>query len=219
MCSSDLIGKVDETLTSENIEIIDAKGKIILPGLINTHVHLSQQLGRGIADDVDLLTWLRDRVWPYESNFDYESSLISSTACCIEMIKSGVTTFLESGGQYVEAMAEAVETTGMRANLSKSVMDEGVGLPDNWVKSADEEIKAQKELYDKYNNTADERIKIWFGLRTIFNNSDELILKTKEIADKLNTGIHMHIAEIAAENDYVKSNRGASTVEIGRAHV
>ena len=207
------IGKVDETLTSENIEIIDAKGKIILPGLINTHVHLSQQLGRGIADDVDLLTWLRDRVWPYESNFDYESSLISSTACCIEMIKSGVTTFLESGGQYVEAMVEAVETTGMRANLSKSVMDEGVGLPNNWVKSADEEIKAQKELYDKYNNTADERIKIWFGLRTIFNNSDELILKTKEIADKLNTGIHMHIAEIAAENDYVKSNRGASTVE------
>ena len=207
------IGKVDEKSIIDTAEIIDAKGKIILPGLINTHVHLSQQLGRGIADDVDLLTWLRERVWPYESNFDYESSLISSTACCVEMIKSGVTTFLEAGGQYVEAMAEAVKNTGIRAALSKSVMDEGIGLPTNWIKTADEEIQVQKELFDKYNNTADGRIKIWFGLRTIFNNSDDLIIKTKKIADELNTGIHMHIAEIAAENDYVKTNRGNSTVE------
>jgi len=207
------IGKVDEKSLLDTVEIIDAKGKIVLPGLINTHVHLSQQLGRGMADDVDLLTWLRERVWPYESNFDYESSLISSTACCIEMIKSGVTTFLEAGGQYVEAMAEAVKNTGIRAALSKSVMDEGIGLPTNWIKTADEEIQVQKELFDKYNNTADGRIKIWFGLRTIFNNSDDLIIKTKKIADDLNTGIHMHIAEIAAENDYVKTNRGNSTVE------
>lgn len=207
------IGKVDEKTIIDTAEIIDAKGKIVLPGLINTHVHLSQQLGRGIADDVDLLTWLRERVWPYESNFDYESSLISSTACCVEMIKSGVTTFLEAGGQYVEAMAEAVKNTGIRAALSKSVMDEGIGLPTNWIKTADEEIQVQKELFDKYNNTADGRIKIWFGLRTIFNNSDDLIIKTKKIADELNTGIHMHIAEIAAENDYVKTNRGNSTVE------
>ena len=207
------IGKVDEKLLLDTVEIIDAKGKIVLPGLINTHVHLSQQLGRGIADDVDLLTWLRERVWPYESNFDYESSLISSTACCVEMIKSGVTTFLEAGGQYVEAMIEAVKNTGIRAALSKSVMDEGIGLPTNWIKTADEEIQVQKELFDKYNNTADGRVKIWFGLRTIFNNSDDLIIKTKKIADKLNTGIHMHIAEIAAENDYVKSNKGDSTVE------
>ena len=207
------IGKIDKKLILESVEVIDAKGKIILPGLINTHVHLSQQLGRGIADDVDLLTWLRERVWPYESSFDYESSLISSTACCVEMIKSGVTTFLESGGQYVEAMVEAVKNTGIRAALSKSVMDEGVGLPTNWIKTADEEIQEQKELFDKYNNSADGRIKIWFGLRTIFNNSDDLIIKTKKIADELKTGIHMHIAEIAAENDYVKSSRGNSTVE------
>ncbi|MGL5745497.1 MAG: amidohydrolase family protein, partial [Cetobacterium sp.] len=194
------IGKIDEKNLLVDAEVLDAKGKIVLPGFVNTHVHLSQQLGRGIADDVDLLTWLRERVWPYESSFDYESSLISSTACCVEMIKSGVTTFLESGGQYVDAMVEAVKTTGIRAALSKSVMDEGVGLPENWIKTADEEIATQKDLYDRFNNTADGRVRIWFGLRTIFNNSDELILKTKKIADELNTGIHMHIAEIAAEN-------------------
>lgn len=207
------VGKVSEELIKNNVEVYDAKNKIIIPGLVNTHVHLSQQLGRGIADDVDLLTWLRERVWPYESSFDYEDSLISSKACCIEMIKSGVTTFLESGGQYVEAMVEAVGETGMRAALAKSVMDEGVGLPENWNKSTEEELNSQIKLYNEYNNSYNERVKIWFGLRTIFNNSDELIIKTKKIADELKTGIHMHIAEIAGENEYSKNKNGKTTVE------
>lgn len=207
------VGKVDESLLHSDCEIYDAAGKILMPGFVNTHVHLSQQLGRGIADDVTLLTWLRERVWPYESSFDYEDSLISSTACCIEMIKSGVTTFLEAGGQYVDAMVEAVGQTGLRACLTKSVMDNGEGLPKPWQKTCDEELQAQVELFEKYNNTYNERVKIWFGLRTIFNNSDELITKTKVLADQYNTGIHMHIAEIPDEIDFAKTRQGLSTVE------
>ena len=103
------VGHVDESMVNTDAEVYDAQGKIVMPGFVNTHVHLSQQLGRGLADDVTLLTWLRDRIWPYESSFDYEDSLISSTACCIELIKSGVTTFLESGGEYVDALGEAVD--------------------------------------------------------------------------------------------------------------
>ncbi|MEG1310527.1 MAG: amidohydrolase [Romboutsia sp.] len=207
------VGHFDESIVSKDAEIYDAEGKIIMPGLINTHVHLSQQLGRGIADDVDLLTWLRDRVWPYESSFDYTDSLISSTACCIELIRSGVTTFLESGGQYVDAMVEAVDKTGIRACLAKSVMDQGEGLPSAWQKTCDEELNIQIDLFNKFNNTSNERVKIWFALRTIFNNSDELIVKTKELADKYNTGIHMHVAEIADECDFAKQRNGLSTVE------
>ncbi|MGX4600597.1 amidohydrolase [Faecalimicrobium sp. JNUCC 81] len=207
------VGKFDDSLVNKDAEIYDANGKILMPGLINTHVHLSQQLGRGIADDVDLLTWLRDRVWPYESSFDYNDSLISSTACCIELIRSGVTTFLESGGQYVDAMVDAVDKTGIRACLAKSVMDQGEGLPKAWQKTCEEELNTQIDLFEKYNNTSNERVKIWFALRTIFNNSDELIIKTKELADKYRTGIHMHIAEIADEVDFAKTRRGLSTVE------
>lgn len=59
-------------------------------GLINTHVHTSQQLGRGIADDVDLMTWLHHRIWPYESNMSEEDSYISTLLCGIELIHSGV---------------------------------------------------------------------------------------------------------------------------------
>lgn len=207
------VGHIDESIVNEDAEVYDACGKILMPGFVNTHVHLSQQLGRGIADDVTLLTWLRDRIWPYESSFDYEDSLISSTACCVELIKSGVTTFLESGGQYVDAMVEAVDKTGIRACLAKSVMDNGEGLPKAWQKTCDEELNAQIELFEKFNNTCDGRVKIWFGLRTIFNNSDELIVRTKELADKYNTGIHMHIAEIADEIDFAKTRKGFGTVE------
>lgn len=129
------VGKVADTLVKADAEIYDAQGKIIMPGLVNTHVHLSQQLGRGIADDVVLLTWLRERVWPYESSFNYEDSLISSLGCCVELIKTGCTTFLEAGGQFVDAMAEAVEKCGLRACLCKSTMDEGKGLPKIWQKT------------------------------------------------------------------------------------
>ena len=207
------VGKVDSSLVNTDAEIYDAEGKIILPGFVNTHVHLSQQLGRGVADDVALLTWLRERVWPYESSFDYEDSLISSTACCVELIKTGVTTFLEAGGQYVDAMAEAVEKCGLRACLSKSTMDEGEGLPEAWQKTTQEELDFQEKLFKEYNNTAEGRIKIWFGLRTIFNNSDELIKGTKLLADKYNTGIHMHVLEVKEEMDYTRATRGETTVE------
>ena len=207
------VGKVEPSLVNADAEIYDAQGKIILPGLVNTHVHLSQQLGRGVADDVVLLTWLRERVWPYESSFNYEDSLISSTACCVELIKTGVTTFLEAGGQYVDAMAEAEEKCGLRACLSKSTMDEGEGLPKAWQKTTQKELDFQEELFKKYNDTADGRIKIWFGLRTIFNNSDELIKGTKTLADKHNTGIHMHVLEVKEEMDYTRATRGETTVE------
>ncbi|XP_031282188.1 uncharacterized protein LOC116140751 [Pistacia vera] len=71
-------------------QLVDLHGRILLPGLINTHVHTSQQLARGIADDVDLMTWLHDRIWPYESNMTEEDSYISTLLCGIELIHSGV---------------------------------------------------------------------------------------------------------------------------------
>lgn len=201
---------LDKTLAVD--EVLDLNGKYVLPGLINTHVHTSQQISRGVGDDVKFETWLHDRMWPFESNLNFEDSYVSTLLCCLELIKSGVTTFAEAGGQYVDAMAKAVAETGLRAKLSKSVMDTGVGLPDNWQLTADQELAAQVELYDKFNNTADGRIDVWFGLRTLFNNSEDLILRTKELADKYNTGIHMHVAEAKSEVEYAVEKYGLQTV-------
>lgn len=172
-------------------EVYECDGKIVMPSFVNTHVHTSQQLARGLADDVSLLTWLHDRIWPYESNMTEEDSYISTLFCCAEQIKSGCTSIAEPGGQFVSGMARGVEEAGIRAKLAKSVMDTGEGLPKVWQKTTDEELDAQIENIKKFHNTADGRIGVWFGLRTIFNCTDDLIIRTKELADKYNTGVHM----------------------------
>lgn len=197
---------------SDDIESIDLEGRWILPGFINTHVHTSQQLGRGLADDVDLLTWLRGRIWPYESNLTLEDSYVSSLLCGIEQIRSGVTAFAEAGGQHVEGMVRAVSELGIRATLTKSCMDMGEGLPKVWQLSTQELLDIQVSHYEKWHNSAEGRIRIWFGLRTIFNNSDDLIVRSKALADEYGVSVHMHMAEIPEENDYSRATRGTSTV-------
>ncbi|KAI3843956.1 hypothetical protein MKW92_010085 [Papaver armeniacum] len=135
------------TTVHDDVDIINLNGKIVIPGLINTHVHTSQQLGRGIADDVDLMTWLHKRIWPYESNMTEEDSYLSTLLCGIELIHSGVTCFAEAGGQHVSGMARAVELLGLRACLVQSTMDCGEGLPEKWgVQSTDYCIQHVAEI-------------------------------------------------------------------------
>ncbi|CAM8956584.1 unnamed protein product [Rhodiola kirilowii] len=200
--------KILEEFGAVTDQIIDLHGQIILPGFINTHVHTSQQLGRGIADDVDLMTWLHDRIWPYESNMTEEDSYVSTLLCGIELIHSGVTCFAEAGGQHVSGMARAVELLGLRACLAESIMDCGQGLPKSWAeRTSDDCIKSQKELYKKFHNTADGRIRVWLGVRQIMNSTDDLLLATRDAAKQLGTGIHMHVAEIPFENQLVRDTR------------
>ncbi|KAJ0095812.1 hypothetical protein Patl1_16986 [Pistacia atlantica] len=220
-------------------QLVDLHGRILLPGLINTHVHTSQQLARGIADDVDLMTWLHDRIWPYESNMTEEDSYISTLLCGIELIHSGVTCFAEAGGQHVTGMAKAVELLGIRACLVQSTMDSGEGLPASWAArttddciqrsisvkewivqcavsfymcfnvamASPEKLVLRKQLYEKHHNTADERIRVWLGIRQVMNSTDALLLKTRDTARELKTGIHMHVAEIPYENQLVMNTR------------
>lgn len=206
------VGKVDLKDVAPDAEIVDARGKMVLPGLINTHVHTSQQLGRGLGDDVPLLVWLRERIWPYESQMTEEDSYISTLLCCLEQIKCGVTAFAEPGGQHVDGMARAVAEIGIRGILARSSMDCGEGLPPAWRKTTEEVLAVQEDHLKKWHNGANGRIKVWFGLRTIFNNSDELIVRTKELADKYGVGVHMHVAEVREEIEFARKTRGTSTV-------
>ena len=200
---------VDESTCDE---VLDLKGKLILPGLVNTHVHTSQQLARGLADDVDLLTWLHDRIWPYENNMTEEDSYISTLFCAAEQIKAGVTAIAEPGGQFVSGMVRGIEEAGIRAKLANSIMDCGEGLPRAWQHSTQEELDRQEEDIRKFHKTADGRVEVWFGVRTIFNATDELLLRTKELADRYGVGIHMHVAEAKSEVDYVRERFGVQTV-------
>lgn len=206
------VGTVASELVERDAEVIELHGKYVLPGFVNTHVHTSQQISRGVGDDVDFITWLHKRMWPFESSMNEEDSYVSTLMCCLEQIRAGVTSFAEPGGQFVSGMAKAVSEAGLRAKLAKSVMDMGDGLPEIWQKTADEELEAQLDDFERFHNTADGRVQVWFGLRTIFNNSDDLILRTKELADARGAGIHMHVAEAKSEIEYTLERYGEPTV-------
>ena len=108
------VGQIDPRMVAPDAEIMELNGKYVLPGFVNTHVHTSQQISRGVGDDVDFVTWLHKRMWPFESNMTEEDSYISTLATCLELIKSGVTSFAEPGGQFVSGMCRATAKSGLR---------------------------------------------------------------------------------------------------------
>ena len=103
--------------------------------------------------------------------------------------------------------------SGLRGKLAKSVMDCGEGLPEIWQRTMEQELEQQVVDLEKYHNTADGRVQVWFGLRTIFNNTDELCVRTKELADQYGVGIHMHVAEAKEEKEYTYARWGEGTVK------
>jgi 5-methylthioadenosine/S-adenosylhomocysteine deaminase len=207
------IGNVPSSIVDVEAEIIDASGKIIMPGFVNTHVHLSQHLARGLGDGEPLLNWLHNYIWPFETNLEPEDSYISSLACCLELIHSGVTTFAEPGGRFVDKMAQAVSEIGIRAILARSTTDSGLGLPDKMLEPTEKCLQEQEDLIARWHGEADGRIKVWFSLRGIFNNTDDLIVRTKHLADKHGVGIQMHVAEIIEQVRYALTQRGRTVVE------
>ncbi len=198
---------------SSAVTEVDLRDRWILPGLINTHLHTAQFLARGVADDVDLLTWLHDRIFPFESNLNEDDSYLGALATCVEQIRNGVTCFLEAGGHHIDAIGKAVSRAGMRAILARSTADAGQDLPPGWMKSTDETIEIQVADLEKWHGQADDRIRFWFNLRNpIFTSSDELTLRSKELADRHGVGLEMHAAEVPEEIAAAQARRGFGTI-------
>jgi 5-methylthioadenosine/S-adenosylhomocysteine deaminase len=194
-----------------NMAVVDARGKLIIPGLINTHVHAPQQLARGLADDVDLATWITHRVKPFEEEMGEEDIYTSTLLCGIELIRSGTTTFAEAEGHHMDLFCRAVHELGLRGVLVRCTNDLGTERP--VIEPTDEAISKQEDVLGRWNNTAEGRIKIWFGVTNILNNSDDLVTRTKELADRHGVGIHMHVAEAKDEIEFALNVRGHTTVE------
>jgi 5-methylthioadenosine/S-adenosylhomocysteine deaminase len=194
-------------------EEIDATAYMVIPAFVNTHAHTSQQLGRGLADDVDLLTWLRDHIWPYESALSPADAEISALACAAEQIRNGVTLLADPGGQHVEAMAAGIARSGIRAFVAASAMDSGEGLPPGWANDTEAVLALQDDLFRCVDGTANGRVRFSYTLRTIFNCSDDLIVQTRERSVTHARPLQMHIAEVAEENEYVVATRGSTTVK------
>lgn len=201
--------------------LINAERDIVLPGLINTHVHLAQGLLRACADYLSLIDWLKDRVWPLQGNYTSHEALASAKLVALEMIKSGTTTFLETGlvGRYgLDEIIEAIYSTGLRAAIARHVMDlKGYATKENilhegLVEPGDYSFKDTIRLIYRYHGW-DNKIWVWFGPRTPGAVSLELYREISAKARELNTGITMHLAEVREDVEYTIRNFGKKPVE------
>ena len=135
----------------EDVEIIDGKNKIAIPGLINTHTHIPMTLFRGVADDLPLMEWLNNYIWPMEAKLNEEIVYWGTLLGCIEMIRSGTTTFNDMYF-FLEGIAKAVDESGMRAVLAYGMID----LFDE--EKREKELKTSEETINYINSLNNSRI-------------------------------------------------------------
>jgi len=218
------VGKCDELdrdYKGKAKEELDRKRAIIMPGLIDTHVHMVQGMLKACANYRRLIPWLRDRIWPLQGNMKPEEALASAKLTILEMIKTGTTTFIETGmvGRYgIDNIVEAVHKSGLRAAIARHVMDmrgyaleEGI-LHEGLVESGEESMKDTIRLYNKYHGL-DDRIFIWFGPRTPGAVSIDLYREVAAKAKELKTGVTIHLAEVKEDVEYTLKLFGKRPVE------
>lgn len=186
--------------------IIDARGKVVLPGLINAHTHLSMTLLRGAADDMPLMGWLKTKIWPVEKNLKPEDCYTGALLGCLEMIKSGTTCFAD---QYfhMDRVAQAVEESGIRGMLSYGIIE--LGDP----KRRESELRTGEKLVKEWHGKAGGRVLTMFGPHAPHTCSSECLAKVKEMAKKHRTGIHFHLSETKDEIKQVTEKYGKRPVE------
>ena len=207
LIKDNLIAEISSQIDESNAsKIIDATGKIVIPGLINTHTHLSMTLFRGLADDLSLDSWLNDHIWPMEANLNGDFCYIGALLGAVELIKSGTTTFSDMYF-YMEDVARAIDEAGIRAVLSYGMIDFG------YEEKRKNEIKANLELFEACDGMADGRIKVFFGPHSPYTASEELLIKVRELADEYNMGIHIHVSETQKEIEDVSSQKGLRPFE------
>jgi cytosine/adenosine deaminase-related metal-dependent hydrolase len=199
-------------------KIIKADKKVVMPGFVDAHVHLSEHISRSLfPDNLSLGSWLSDWKHPYSASLTEEDQYISALLGCIDMIKTGTTCFIEQGSiGPVDPLARAVEETGIRGILGRSVMDRILskhGLtPDDinklYYSSADEAIRDIEKDINKWNGKVNDRIRAWVIINGKHTCTDELYVKAKELARRMGVGIHCHMASTIEEARFFEKEKG-----------
>jgi 5-methylthioadenosine/S-adenosylhomocysteine deaminase len=181
-------------------KIIDASGCVVMPGLINTHTHIAMTLLRGISDDVPLMEWLNEHIWPIEAHMGYNEILIGAKLGALEMLKGGTTTFVDMY-PYEEAVAEASEKAGIRAIVSPCAMDFRMPhFEEDW-----------RAVHNRFSNS--KLVSMMIGVHAIYTCSPDNMKHAMELSEQLSTGIHIHHSETQDEEKTVKERYNANPTE------
>lgn len=188
---------------------IDAEGSLVLPGFIQTHVHLCQTLFRGFADDLRLMEWLRQRVWPMEAAHTPSSLRAAALLASCELLSTGTTTVLTMETVHdTDAVFEAVAEVGLRAIIGKCLMDADAQAPTRLFEPTRQAIDESLGLQKRWHGAANGRLQAAFAPRFALSCSRELLEEVGRLSRAQHTIVHTHASEQQAEIALVERATG-----------
>ena len=193
--------------------VIDAEGCAVIPGFVQTHIHLCQTIFRGAADDLALIDWLKQRVWPLEAAHTPESITASARLGVAELIKGGTTCALTMETvNHTREVFKVVEETGFRATVGKCMMDKGDEVPRALQEQTASSIEESLALLDEWHGKANGRIRYCFAPRFAISCTRELLEKVGELARARGVMVHTHASENRTECELVQQESGLRNI-------
>lgn len=180
---------------------------VLMPGLINTHGHAAMNLLRGYADDLPLMTWLENHIWPAEAKWVDAEFVYQGTQLAIAEMLLGGTTCFSDMYFFPDQAAKAATEAGIRAQITFPILD----FPTNWARDIEEYFHLGLQIHDNYRNSS--LIKIGFGPHAPYTVSDEPLKKIASLAAQIDAPIHMHIHETAQEVEQSIEQHGVRPIE------
>ena len=196
-------------ITSDKIDFsydkkIDGKNYLAMPGFVNAHTHVGMSLFRNFSDDVDLMTWLNEKIWPLEDKLIEQDVYWASLLSHAEMIMTGTTSFADMY-YFEDQTIKALEKSKMRAQISR-----GLTLEDKNYKKIEENI----DLFKKYENSQNGRIDIAFGPHAVYTTDKNYLKEINKYAKKYKMPIHIHLSETKTENTDCMKRFNQSPTEV-----
>ena len=206
------IGDVPEGAKAE--VVIDADGTLVVPGFIQTHVHLCQTLFRGLADDLPLLDWLRRRVWPLESAHTDATLRTAARLAAAELLLGGTTSVLTMETVHgTDAVFEALAPTGIRATVGKCLMDAQGDQPARLYEPAKAALDESLALHKRWHGAAEGRLRAALAPRFAISCTRELLEMTAVASAERGLLVHTHASEQSAEIAIVRAQTGLDNLE------
>lgn len=207
------IESIGQLKNTDADEIIDATNCAVLPGFIQTHIHLCQTLFRGAADDLSLIDWLRQRVWKMEAAHNEKSLRASARLSVAELINGGTTCALTMETvNHTEAVFRVIEETGFRATVGKCMMDKGAEVPEALQEETENSIRESLSLLEKWHGSADGRIRYCFAPRFAVSCTKELLERVAALSREYGVMIHTHASENKTEIEIVENETGLRNI-------
>ncbi len=188
-------------------EVVDLSGKLLMPGLVNAHCHAPMVLLRGIADDLPLMEWLEDNIWPVERQLTKDLIGLGARLACAEMLRAGVTAFLD-GYIHEQVVGAAVDAAGMRAVLGEGFF----GFPSPMFPSAQHCWDSIKRIDRQFAGNG--RIRSAVTPHAAFTVPPKYLVKSYELAEGLDMPWQIHLAESPVETSVCLEKYGKRPVEL-----